>query len=56
MARLPEKLSAPLRLKYMKGMGYEEVASILGIGTSAAKMRVLRARNQLAEMLNYEKA
>lgn len=54
--RLPAKLSMPLRLKYMEGMAYDEVASVLGIGVSAAKMRVLRARNQLAEMLNYEKA
>lgn len=56
LARLPAKLSAPLRLKYMEGMAYEEVAGVLGIGVSAAKMRVMRARNQLAEMLNYEKA
>ncbi len=56
MARLPVKLSAPLRLKYMEDMAYDEIAAVLGIGVSAAKMRVLRARNQLAEMLNYEKA
>lgn len=56
MARLPSKLSAPLRLKYIEGMAYEDVAKVLGIGVSAAKMRVLRARNQLAEMLSYEKA
>lgn len=56
LARLPSKLSAPLRLRYMEGMGYEDVARVLGIGVSAAKMRVLRARNQLAEWLNYEKA
>ena len=56
IARLPAKLSAPLRLKYMEEMAYDEVAAVLGIGVSAAKMRVMRARNQLAEMLNYEKA
>ena len=54
--RLPTKLSVPLRLKYIEGMGYDEVATVLKIGVSAAKMRVMRARNQLAEMLNYEKA
>jgi len=56
MARLPPKLGAPLRLKYIEGMAYDEVAAVLGIGVSAAKMRVLRARNLLAEMLDYEKA
>ena len=56
LARLPAKLGAPLRLKYMEGLAYDEVAAVLGIGVSAAKMRVLRARNQLAEILNYEKA
>ncbi len=54
IARLPSKLSAPLRLKYIEGMAYNEVARVLGIGVSAAKMRVMRARNQLAELLNYE--
>ncbi len=56
MSRLPSNLCAPLRLKYMEGMAYDEIAEVLGIGVSAAKMRVLRARNQLAEMLGYEKA
>ena len=56
MARLPAKLGSPLRLKYMEGMAYGEIADVLGISVSAAKMRVMRARNRLAEMLNYEKA
>ncbi|MBN2684107.1 MAG: sigma-70 family RNA polymerase sigma factor [Pontiellaceae bacterium] len=56
LAGLPPKLGVPLRLKYMEGMAYEEIAQVLGIGVSAAKMRVMRARNQLAEELNYEKA
>ncbi len=54
LARLPARLSAPLRLKYMEGLPYDEVARLLGIGVSAAKMRVMRARNQLAEWLNNE--
>ena len=48
---IPSKLSAPLRLKYMEELSYEEVARILGIGVSAAKMRVSRAKKQLADML-----
>ncbi len=51
LARLPPKLGAPLRLKHMEGLPYEEIAAILGIGVSAAKMRTLRARNLLMEML-----
>jgi RNA polymerase sigma-70 factor (ECF subfamily) len=56
LSRLPARLAMPLRLKYMEDLSYEEVAGVLNIGVSAAKMRVLRARNRLAEMLNYEKA
>lgn len=56
LGQLTPRLSAPLRLKYMEGLAYDEVARVLGIGVSAAKMRVLRARNQLAEMLNHERA
>ncbi len=51
MAKLPHKLCAPLRLKYMEGMPYDEIARVLGIGVSAAKMRTLRARKQLLELL-----
>lgn len=51
LSQLPTRLEAPLRLKYMEGLPYDEVASILGIGVSAAKMRVLRAKKQLMELL-----
>lgn len=51
LSRLPPKLGMPLRLKHMEGMSYEEVASVLRIGVSAAKMRTMRARQQLVEML-----
>lgn len=54
LAQLPPKLCAPLRLKYVEGLAYDEISTILGIGVSAAKMRVLRARKQLAEILNDE--
>ncbi|WP_372806986.1 RNA polymerase sigma factor [Pontiella sp.] len=53
LAQLPPKLCAPLRLKFMEGMAYDEIGAILGIGISAAKMRVMRARKQLAEILNH---
>jgi len=51
LAKLPPKLGAPLRLKYMEGLPYDEVAKILGVGVSAAKMRVLRAKKMLVEVL-----
>jgi RNA polymerase sigma-70 factor (ECF subfamily) len=51
LAKLPPKLGVPLRLKYMEGLPYDEVAKILGVGVSAAKMRVLRAKKMLVEIL-----
>ncbi|MCF7816306.1 MAG: RNA polymerase sigma factor [Kiritimatiellales bacterium] len=51
LAQLPPKLGAPLRLKHMEGLSYDEIAKVLGIGVSAAKMRTMRARNQLLEIL-----
>ena len=51
LGTLPAKLGAPLRLKYMEGLSYEEISTVLGIGVSAAKMRVMRARKQLQEVL-----
>ena len=51
LAKLPSKLGTPLRLKHMEGLAYDEVAEVLGIGVSAAKMRVLRAKKLLVEYL-----
>ncbi len=51
LGTLPPKLGAPLRLKYMENLSYEEISAVLGIGVSAAKMRVMRARKQLQEVL-----
>jgi RNA polymerase sigma-70 factor (ECF subfamily) len=51
LAQLPSKLAAPLRLKHMEGLSYEEISRMLGIGVSAAKMRTLRGRQQLAELI-----
>ncbi len=51
LAKLPPKLCAPLRLKYMEGMAYDEIADVLGIGVSAAKMRTMRAKKQVLELL-----
>jgi RNA polymerase sigma-70 factor (ECF subfamily) len=51
LGRLPPKLCAPLRLKHIDGLSYEEISKVLGIGVSAAKMRTMRAKQQLMEML-----
>ena len=51
LAQLEPKLCTPLRLKYMEGMSYDEISKVLGIGVSAAKMRVLRGKNFLAEYM-----
>jgi len=51
LAKLAPKFSAALRLKYMENLAYDEVAEILGVGVSAAKMRVLRAKKLLMEYL-----
>jgi len=51
LAKLPSKLGTPLRLKYMEGLAYDEVAEVLGIGVSAAKMRVLRGKKLVMEYM-----
>jgi DNA-directed RNA polymerase specialized sigma24 family protein len=54
LGTLPPKLGAPLRLKYMENLSYDEISVVLGIGVSAAKMRVMRARQQLLEVLKND--
>lgn len=51
LAQIPEELRAPLILRHMEGYSYEEIARTMGIGLSAAKMRVLRARDALVQRL-----
>jgi RNA polymerase sigma-70 factor (ECF subfamily) len=51
IGQLSENLRAPLVLRHMEGCSYEEIARILGIGVSAAKMRVMRARDELVQQL-----
>lgn len=56
LRRLPETLRTALVLKHMEGMSYEEVARTLGIGISAAKMRVARGRDELVFLLESERS
>jgi RNA polymerase sigma-70 factor (ECF subfamily) len=51
---LPEKLRLPLLLRHVEGCSYAEIAQMLGIGVSAAKMRVMRARDELVQEMNHE--
>lgn len=47
--RLPETLRVPLLLCDYDGFAYEEVADELGIGLSATKMRIKRARERFRQ-------
>ena len=51
---LPTTLRLPLVLRDMDEMSYEEIASSLGIGLSAVKMRIKRAREEFRRQ--YERA
>jgi RNA polymerase sigma-70 factor, ECF subfamily len=55
LGQLPETLRAALVLKHMEGMSYEEIAKMLGISVSAAKMRVARGRDELVRLLESER-
>lgn len=50
--KIPEKLRVPLFLKHVEGFSYDEISAVMKIGTSAAKMRVKRGRDQLAQHLS----
>ncbi len=50
--KIPEKLRVPLFLKHVEGFSYQEISAVMKIGTSAAKMRVQRGRDQLVRHLS----
>ena len=47
LSRLSIETKALLTLKYVDGLSYEEIADITGIGISAVKMRIARAKKEL---------
>ena len=51
LASLPPILREAFLLRHHLGHSYEEIAEIAGVNVSAAKMRVMRARESLREML-----
>jgi RNA polymerase sigma-70 factor, ECF subfamily len=51
LARIPEPQREAFLLKHVEGRSYEEMAELLDAGISALKMRVMRAREALQELL-----
>ncbi len=51
---LDEKQRLCVLLHYIEGYSVKEVAAMLGIGESAAKLRLMRGRRRLKEMLSEE--
>jgi RNA polymerase sigma-70 factor, ECF subfamily len=49
---LPEPYRVPLVLRHVEGLSYEEIARVMSIGLSAAKMRVARGREALEAALS----
>lgn len=54
LSRLPEKERDVLVLRYHRELALEDIAGTLGIGLSAAKMRLYRALEKLADNLPDE--
>ena len=52
LEQLPEQLRAPLILKEYGGLNYKEIGKILKISEGNVKVRVFRARAQLAEIID----
>ncbi len=51
LTEMPERLRTPLVLRYMEGLSVQEIAQVLDIRLSAAKMRLARGRDRLRETL-----
>jgi len=48
---LPEKYAIPLKMSDLEGIPQKEIANKLGLGLSATKSRIQRARTQLKELI-----
>ncbi|HYW13531.1 MAG TPA: sigma-70 family RNA polymerase sigma factor, partial [Longimicrobium sp.] len=51
LSRIPESQREAFLLKHVEGRSYEEMADLLDAGISALKMRVMRAREALQDLL-----
>jgi len=52
--KLPKKYLAIIHLFYYESMSIEEISKVIGKSPSAVKMRLVRARNMLKEILKEE--
>lgn len=53
ISALPDKYRAPIVLREIEELSYEEIARILGLGLGTTKSRISRARALLREKLKY---
>lgn len=51
LQKLPEKLRAPIVLREIEGLSYEEVAEVVHASVGAVKSRISRAREELRQIL-----
>ena len=51
VATLPARYREPVVLRYLQGLGTEEIGRILGISTNAVNVRLNRARGRLRDRL-----
>lgn len=51
LARLPDKLKAPLLLTYFEDLSQQDAAELLGVSVKTVETRVYRARQRLAELI-----
>ena len=54
LTALDEKLRLPVLMHYIEGYSVREVADMLGLGLSAVKLRLMRGRKQLRDLLSEE--
>jgi RNA polymerase sigma-70 factor, ECF subfamily len=55
LATLPEAQREAFLLKHVEDLSYEEMSEVLGVGISALKMRVMRAREAIVEKLERDR-
>ncbi len=53
IATLPDKYRAPIILREIEELSYEEIAQILGLGLGTTKSRISRARGLLRDKLKH---
>ena len=53
IATLPDKYRAPIVLREIQELSYEEIAQVLGLGLGTTKSRISRARGLLREKLKH---